>query len=156
LTIFSRDLVERIKAGGDSTSCIAFRTFSWLRHAARPLKVPELCEAILIDASKSEDRLSLEDLNTDIILSNIISNCKSSVIHEEASGEIRFVHSTFKTFLEEQESSIFNQKLRPETYVEMSCTTYLGFVYFDKPCLDKELANTRAKDFAFCQYAAQF
>jgi len=68
------DVVQRIKASGESTMCIAFRTYSWLRHATRPLKAPELCQAVLIDASKSDSQwLSLKDFPVCEILTNIIS-----------------------------------------------------------------------------------
>ena len=44
-----KDIITRIRAAGDHTSVTAIRTLTWIFHAARPLHMDELREALCVE-----------------------------------------------------------------------------------------------------------
>src|SRR5436190_3785467 len=80
-----QEVLERIVRG--SSRNIALRALSWLLHAARPLHMAELQEALSI---RSGDR----QLHSDYLISSdiIIRGCEGLVKWDELTDIVRFSH----------------------------------------------------------------
>lgn len=107
-------IMEKIK-NRDADSPV-LRVLSWILHAARPLKIEELCELAVVQKGDKELREKLPH--------SIIYHCESLVVYDKSSGIVRFADSTVEEFLRG------NEDLPPLTYSAEVCLTYLAFNAF--------------------------
>jgi hypothetical protein len=123
------------------------RALTWVFHAARPLRMEELREALLVeDWSVGLDKNHEKDLTAE----NIIRGCRSFVVHEKSSGIVRFAHATVREFLK-------SQILAPVVDLAKTCLTYLNFDVFEEgPCHYRQEVGERVGKHKFSSYAAKF
>jgi hypothetical protein len=146
-----REIMNRIKNAGEHTPRTAFRTLAWIFRAARPLQMDELREALAVHEVWSEDEeiINLQYIVKQYSVTGILKNCQSLVIHDTASGVVRFTHPTVQPFLATQD-------LPQVSELAMTCLTYLGFDGFNQICDNIESLEKRIQSYKFYQYAAQF
>jgi hypothetical protein len=136
------EVLTRITAAGKSTSDIAHQTLTWIFHAARPLQMDELLEALCVKAWQPAIHRGPKFVAVDIV-----QMCQSLVVHEKSSGVVRFIHPTVQQFLE-------SRKL-PVIGLARTCLTYLEYDVFNDICSDESM-ETRVQTYKLCLYAAQF
>jgi hypothetical protein len=83
---------------------------------------------------------------------DVIECCKSLVIHDEASGLVRFAHYTVQEFIAQH---IQTKLLLPLDLAKV-CLTYLAFDEFNNICSDQKSVENRVQNYQFSCYAAQF
>jgi hypothetical protein len=138
-----KQVMTRITKPGSHTSVTVTRALTWLFHAARPLRMEELCEA-----------LTFEECSTDIggemkfFPAQIIAMCQSLVIHEESSGIVRFVHPTVHEFLKSYNLPAIN--------LATICLAYLENKAFDDIVTNGKSMRIRVEKYKLCLYAARF
>jgi hypothetical protein len=136
-------VMTRITKSESHTSVTVARALTWLFHAARPLRMEELCEA-----------LAFEECSADIggymnfAPANIIEMCQSLVMHEESSGIVRFIHPTVHEFLKAYDLPAIN--------LAKTCLAYLENKVFDDIVWNKESMQIRVQKYTLCLYAACF
>jgi hypothetical protein len=134
-------IITRIKEASRYTCATAFRTLSWIFHAARPLKMAELREALAVHESvaDNEDIFDLgPTFEEDYVAADILESCQSLVVYEESGGVVRFTHPSVQDFLKTQFVPNIPEAnfLSPCAELGKACLTYLGFDVFKKPCSD--------------------
>jgi hypothetical protein len=124
-----------------------FRALTWVLHAARPLGMEELREALLVkDWSVGLDKNHEKHLTAE----DIIRGCQSFLVHEKSCGIVRFAHATVREFLEPR-------SLAPVIDLAKTCLTYLNFDVFEEgPCHYRRETKKRVQRHRFSSYAAQF
>lgn len=138
-----KQIMARIRAGTSHTSVTAIRTLIWIFHAARPLRMDELLEALYI-----EERLSGIDGNQKFVSVDIIEMCHSLVVYDEPSGIVRFSHITVQEFLKSRKLPVIN--------LAKTCLAYLEYNAFNCICSNKKSMEIRIQTYRFCLYAARF
>jgi len=124
-----------------------FKILSWLYHAKRPLRMDELCEAVIVEPG---DNTLTENLPAPEML---IECCQGLIVWEQSDDSaiywrqredtVRLLHSTVKDFLDND----VRDKLRPVNYITEICLTYLNFDDFEEGngwYRDHKLANFAA------------
>jgi hypothetical protein len=146
-----RETMNRIANAGEYTPRTAFRTLAWILHAARPLRMDELREALAVHEAWFEDEEigDLQETVKQYSVNDILKNCQSLVTYDIASGVIRFTHPTVQPFLAVQE-------LPRVSDLAMTCLTYLNFEEFNHVCDNLEEMEQRIALYKFLHYAAQF
>jgi hypothetical protein len=138
-----KQVMTRITKPGSHTTVTVTRALTWLFHAARPLRMEELCEA-----------LTFEECSTDIggemkfFPAQIIAMCQSLVIHEESSGIVRFVHPTVHEFLKSYNLPVIN--------LATTCLAYLENEAFDDIVTNRDSMELRMQKYKLCLYSARF
>jgi len=137
-------IITRIRTGTERTSTAAIRTLKWIFHAARPLRMDELLEALLV-----EQRLNGINANDEKFLpADIIAMCHSLVIHEESSGIVRFIHLTVQEYLKSLKF--------PTIDLAKTCVLYLqsdAFNHFGSNFSEMEI---HVQTYPLCLYVTQF
>ena len=136
-------VMTRIGEAGSHTSVTAVRILTWIFHAARPLRMDELLEAVHV-----EEEISGLRGDGKFVAADIIEMCHGLVVHEESSGLVRFIHFTVHEFLKSLNLPVMN--------IVKTCLAYLEHNAFDNVCSDNESMENRVQTFGFCLYAAQF
>jgi hypothetical protein len=137
------EVLTRIRAAGSSTSDTANQTLTWIFHAARPLQMDELLEALCV----KEWQLDI-DRNRKFNAADIVQMCQSLVVYEESSGIVRFIHPTVQEFLKSLKLPVID--------LAKTCLTYLEHNAFNDICANKESMETRVQTYKLCLYAAKF
>ena len=86
-------MLIRIHERNGNDSSLAFKIFSWVFYARRPLLMGEIREALSV---RSNDREVKEDNLIDS--KDIIECCHGMVVWEESSDTVRFTHQTVQRF----------------------------------------------------------
>ena len=140
--------MSRITQLSDDSTELAINVMSWIFHAARPLQISELQQAIAIENAMRD--LTMDDVTPADV---IVESCLSLVQHDKISGVVSFSHDTVREYLEERCSD----QLRPMLVMAMSCLTYLSFDVFEAgACPDDDAFRMRKQNYPFGQYAALF
>ena len=119
------DLMARIEKGRSGAKRLALKTLQWVSKAARPLRLEELCELLIIEPGDQdiEERYRISP-------QTVIDACGSLVICDGNEGIVRLAHFTVQQFLSEYD---FVSNLRPFPSLARICLAYLGFDEFDGP-----------------------
>jgi len=137
-------IITRIRTGTERTSTAAIRTLKWIFHAARPLRMDELLEALLV-----EQRLNGINANDEKFLpADIVAMCHSLVIHEESSGMVRFIHFTVQEYLKSLKF--------PTIDLAKTCVVYLQSDAFDHFGLSSSEMEIHVQTYPLCLYVTQF
>ena len=141
------DVLQRIEKSRQGDKDLAMKILSWLFRAQRTLFMSELIEALVVENGD-------QDLERDSMLqpSDIIECCKSLVIHDESSGLVRFAHYTVQQFIAEK----IEHNLLSSIDLAKTCLTYLSFIEFKSPCLDRASMIHRTDSYRFGRYAIKF
>jgi ankyrin repeat protein len=107
-------ILERIRGKKGFES--AYRIFSWLYHAERPLQMGELVEALSFQNGNTK-------LNPKLFISVkvILRRCEGLVSYDRMSDEVRFMHFTVFEFLKER----CIQNLMKSIEISKVCLKYL-------------------------------
>jgi hypothetical protein len=141
--------MRRIAEGGDMSRDLAWRTLSWIVHAAdaRPLTMNELRQLLVIDLGDTqidERQSSAED---------IIAVCQSLIALDAESNVVRFAHFTVQEFLTEKYT---HYKLKPRKELAKVCITYITLDVFEAGPTDEEAFNLRAETHMCYDYAVKY
>ena len=87
-------VMNSIRCSNDDSNELGQRVLSWIFHSKRPLKMPELREAIAI-------RRTDVDLNEDDLMNadEIVELCGSLINYDGKSQVVSFSHETVQEFL---------------------------------------------------------
>jgi len=122
------------------------RILSWILHAARPLKMEELQEALAVDENVTE---LLERHKT--APETIVKSCEDLVDYDKYTRVVKFTHDTVREFLEEH----CKDQLFPPRDLAKTCLYYIGLDEFNKPCPDQKALQSRLEKFKFMEYACE-
>jgi len=138
------DVMDRIKGRGENDKKLAMQILSWVFHAARPLHMEELRQALSIRPGDKE-------LDETVFLRSetIVEACGSLVIYDESSGIVRFAHYSVQEYLE-------NKGLPSSIQLANTCLTYLALDTLKDPCPDTKSMEVRLRKYKFSEYAARF
>jgi Ankyrin repeats (many copies)/Zinc finger, ZZ type len=117
------NIMQRIKAKGPSSHELALKVLSWIYHGQIPMRMDQLREALAID--DDDDELEVEDL---IPVATIIDVCESLVVHDKASGVVRFTHYSVQEFLRHSVST----SLVSVVELGKTCLNCLNFKIFEE------------------------
>jgi len=123
------------------------RILSWILHAARPLKMEELQEALAVD----EDVKELLERHK-VAPETIVKSCEPLVDYDKFTRVVKFTHDTVREFLEEH----CQDQLYPPQDLAKTCLYYLGLDEFNKPCRDQKALQIRLEKFKFTEYACEY
>ncbi|KAJ6551881.1 ankyrin repeat-containing domain protein [Mycena capillaripes] len=113
------EVMERINRQSEDDRKLALRTLLWITNAKRPLRVPELREALSIEPGATDfDSDNL--LDADIIL----ASCAGLVVITAEDDTIRIIHYTMQTYLEQIQARVFPSS---QSVITTTCITYLSF-----------------------------
>jgi hypothetical protein len=140
-------IIDRIGEKGEDTLQLAWRILSWVFHAARPLRMYEIREAISVRLGDNE--LDEQDfLHPD----DIVEVCESLLVYDESSEIVRFTHYSVQEFL----SNNCTQELQSCVLLANTCIAYLGFDAFDEYCRKAKTLEKWVQNYKFGSYAAEF
>jgi ankyrin repeat protein len=127
---------------------LAVMALTWLVFAERPLKLPELIQALGVnidDKSLPEERLVTGDTLT--------SSCAGVLVIDQATEGVRLAHYTVKQYLKDNEASIFKYA---QSNMAGVCLVYLSFDEFSHVPETEEEISDRQKKYPFLSYAANY
>ena len=110
----------------------AVRALQWLAHAAAPLGLPELVEAISIE----EESTSLHTLQRLFVPEDIFQICGSLIRRSDLTEKLSLAHNSVYEFLTTTSSSkrppapYYIPKAQSEIVLVQTCLTYLSFQNF--------------------------
>ena len=138
----------RIQNQGKDSQELAKKVLSWVVHAKRILSTSEFQHAITVEFGQPElDEQFVPDIAT------IGSICAGLVTIDTQSDVVRLVHYTTQEYLE-RKAKIWFPKV--ETYIAMSCVTYLSFKTFESGfCQSDEEFEERLRLNPLYDYAAR-
>ena len=139
---------RRIESQGEKYKRLAKKVLSWVVYTQRPLSIAELQHAVAIQAGKM-------DLNGKSIPSVgvIRSICAGLITIDTQNDAVRLVHYTAQEYLERTSKDWFPEA---ETYITMTCVTYLSFEIFESGfCQTDEEFEERLQINPFYDYAAR-
>jgi hypothetical protein len=141
------DIMDRIGKSRPGDQEVAMKILSWLFRAQRTLRMNELLEALAVEPG---DRV----LERQYMFQSqdVIECCKSLVVHDEATGLVRFAHYTVQEFI----AGHIQDKLLQSLDLAKVCLTYLAFEEFNAPCSNQEAVDERVQNYEFSCYAAQY
>lgn len=124
------------------------RVLSWIFYSARPLKMPELVDALAIykDAKVAKDFTRFR-----ILPEAIVKGCRGLVDYDETTQIVKFTHDTVREFLQRHHVS----SLHPPAELAKICLYYIGLDTFKEPCPDPEALRQRFNEFMFAEYACE-
>ena len=150
----SQDLYEtyensltRIQSQSASRSRLGMSTLSWIFHAARPLKLPELLDAVAIRPGQSV-------LNSRYKPSArlLLSCCMGLVTIDQHSSDVRLVHYSAQEYFEITASALFPSG---QEDISAACSTYLMAENFcDAPYATERKIADCIEAYPFVVYAA--
>jgi ankyrin repeat protein len=125
---------------------LAFRAFSWLIAARRPLPKDELCQALGIGLEDPKLRW-----NRIPAFESVLESCLGLVRFNEPLNTIEFFHFSVREHLVARnkpgEIAVLN--------VPRSCLVYLQFTDFTSPCQDDASLKLRQQQYPFASYLAE-
>jgi hypothetical protein len=147
------NILRRIEEQERHSATTAIRTLTWCYYSRRPLKMDELCQALVVE----DDHHSLKSNGKSA--TSIVDSCLSFVTHDQSTGEVRFIHPSVQRWFNREPQ---NQKLLARDYLAKTCLTYLKFDVFDVPIYvsrglsRRDLMAQYVGPYPFYRYAAQF
>lgn len=150
-----RDIMQRIEERGSGLRRLALKALFWILKAARPLRVEELCELLVIRKGDTDvqNRYRLAP-------QLVVDACESLVVYDQEVRFIRFTHFTIKEYLRTYD---FGRYLDPLPSLAETCLTYLAFDEFCKGPLTLptrfglpggSLMEQRLEKYKACHYVA--
>ena len=110
--------LTRIKSQDGSKSRLGIGALMWILHAERPLKGPELCQALGVETGDTDQN------EGDLPAIETVLRCSQGLITIEASSStVRLVHFTLQEHLS-NDSSLFPS---PHSIMAEICLTFLNF-----------------------------
>jgi len=147
------EVMRRIDESGQEDRNLALNVLSWVSRAARPLRMTELLDALVVEPPGLGESFYavLQETHEP---SAILECCKGLVIYEESSELVRFAHYTVQEFI----TTHMQESIPSEIDLAKTCLTYLAFIEFDgpQPCEDDLELKKHAEKFKFSQYAARY
>jgi len=147
------NILRRIEQQDHRAATTAKRTLTWCYYSRRPLKMDELCQALVVE----DGHPSLESNGKSA--TSVVDSCLSFVTHDQSTGEVRFIHPSVQRWFKREPQ---NQKLLAPDYLAKTCLTYLNFNVFDVPIdvsrvlRGEDLKAQYTDPYPFYGYAAQF
>ena len=140
--------MRRIESQGEKRERLAKNVLSWVVYSNRILSTSELQDALAVQPGKSDlDRKFIPSVEI------IGSICAGLIIIDTQGGAVRLVHYTTQRYLERTVEDWFPE---PETYMAMTCITYLSFATFESGfCQTDEEFAKRIQSYPLYKYAAQ-
>ncbi|KAJ7252326.1 ankyrin repeat-containing domain protein [Mycena rebaudengoi] len=117
------DIVDRINRQNEDDKQLAWRTLSWLTNAKRPMRPPQLREALAIQPGATAlDSDGVTDM--DIIL----SVCAGLVVVDEVDDKVGFIHYTTQMCfqLARVRTSVFPHA---QSEITLTCFTYMSLTF---------------------------
>ena len=127
-------ILRRINESNGEVQKLARRTLSWLFYSRRPLRIAELCQAVIVNVGDTSiDPEALPDISE-------ILRCCSSLVRRSTSGKyLEFAHFTVKDILSHLNTKIDSEFVafamsadHVENKLAKVCLTYIGLPEFDK------------------------
>lgn len=137
-------VMDRIEGRGKYDKKLAMQILSWVFHAARPLHMEELREALSIRPGDKE----LDDTGF-LPPETIVEACGSLVVYDESSRIVRFAHYSVQEYLG-------NKDLPSSIHLANICLIYLALNGFKDPCPDQGSMKIRLEKYKFSEYAVRF
>lgn len=142
------DAIFRIQELQEGYSRIGMEILMWLAHAARPLTLSELSDALAIQKSQKA-------VNTNYrpCARVIIESCQGLVV-VDSEGYIRVAHHAIQEYVDAHQEVLF-----PHTQgmIACKCLQYLLFEDFkDGPWSTKDEIESRMQSYPFLEYAARY
>src|SRR5271154_299100 len=147
------NILQRIEEQERHSSTAAIRTLTWCYYSRRPLKMAEICQALIVE----DGHHSLESNGKSA--TSVIDSCLSFVTRDQSTGGVRFIHPSVQRWFNREPQ---NQKLLAPDYLAKTCLTCLNFNVFDVPIDDsrgvrrEDLMSQYIGPYPFYGYAAQF
>jgi hypothetical protein len=138
--------IERIKEH-PARAKLAFRAFSWLLAAKRPIHPNELCEALGIGL---QDKYFRKDRMPSITM--VLEYCLGLLRFNEALNTVEFFHFSVQEHL----LSRNNPEEIAAVDVLLSYLTYLRFDEFSSICSDDQSREQRREHSPFTSYLSQY
>jgi hypothetical protein len=141
-------IIKRINSKKSGETEIALLAVLWIFNAARPLRIEELRELLVVHSGcKSVDEKYL--LSTQ----SIIGPCESLILYDKASGQVAFIHFSAREYFLERYDAI----LPSISELANTCLTYLSFDVFERgPCEDEESLYERLNTYKASKYVAEY
>lgn len=143
------NIMSRIEKDGPVDKDLALRTLSWVFHnsaQARPLKMAELCDLLVIEVGDLDFDPQYRCLPEDIL-----AVCQSLIVLNESTGDVRFTHLTVHEFLRN-----YSALLTPFDLSNI-CLTYLSLDEFEKgKSPSREAFDARLQKYRAGHYVANF
>lgn len=141
-------VMAHIRQRGQYSRDMALATLAWVFHAARPLRMIELREALVVQLREGDPDLDENDLK-ELLAPDIVESCFSLVIYEKDTKRVRFSHPTVQDFLASE--------ILPVAELAITCLHYFQLkVFSDGPCANENALIERLKKYQFSHYAAKF
>ena len=135
-------MLKRIEEQGPGSAAMGRRTLRWVYYARRPLRMEELRQALVVEEDDSSPKKNALDATS-------IIDCCMSFITCDITGEVRFIHSSVRMWLDHNKHQ--HGKLLTECDLARTCLTYLSFDVFDES-IDYDLIG----GYPFYRYVAKF
>ena len=138
--------LQRIRKLPTGWSRIGMSTLLWVSQAQRPLRMPELVEALAVregsaklykDYSPSEER--------------VIEACVGLISVNKGSTEVHFIHKTVQEHLCERPGDLSAARLGDVCLIYLLCDDFKT-----GPCDDLSLLGTRFEQHPFFEYSSRF
>ena len=141
------EVFYRIAANVDGQQ-FALRVLSWSFHAARPLLMSELREALVVDPGDSF--LHMEYFHDP---ASIVEECKGLIFHDEKTDLVGFVHYSVRDFLGSAKLPVLLRR----SDLARTLLTYLSFDVFNSgACFVKKDMERRLESHKLALHAAKF
>ncbi|KAF7334412.1 ANK-REP-REGION domain-containing protein [Mycena venus] len=138
-------VMEHINRQSEDDRKLALHTLLWITNAKRPLRVPELREALSIEPGATDfDSDNL--LDPDIIL----ASCAGLVVITAEDDTIRIIHYTMQTYLEQIQARVFPNS---QSVITTTCITYLSFGVLSDNMHDP---SSLLRQYDFLDYAVEY
>src|SRR5947207_1771237 len=127
---------------------IAYKAFSWVAFATRPLTVDEILDALSV-----EEWSPARDPENVISIDVMLQSCMGLLTIQNASNTVHFSHFTARNYLLEH-----LEMIPTALYLAKVCLTYLLFTGIEDNTIDPDSAESHdntCSNFPMLQYAAQ-
>lgn len=143
--------LQRIRTLPTGKRRIGISTLLWITQAQRPLRMPELQEALAVRAENS-----ILDRNYSPAEQTIIEACMGLIMLDQATSEVHMIHQTVREHVRERQYDSLREETRD---LETLCLTYLLLRDFESgPCRGGAEKNSplsiRLEQHPFYSYAS--
>ncbi|KAK0216572.1 ankyrin repeat-containing domain protein [Armillaria nabsnona] len=140
-----KHFLERVDRWPRGKRYLAYRIFSWVAFAKRPLTILELQHALATRSGTTE-------LNTNKILNlDIISRACIGLVVVDSRGYVRFTHPTIEEYFISQKRTLFPGL---QESITSTCLTYMSFDIFRFPSVLPLLKPDISAKYPFLDYAS--